>query len=256
MIILNLNTGKSICQKTRSILYGSWFHKSKLSIKQALCVVAAHAAGIGRDALMFYAGIHSPTTAADWRSFFHDICDRAVFELRRGKIGGPGMIIEVDESMLFRRKNHVGRLLSAEQTPTWVFGGVCRQTGDAFLVPVIRRDEATLLTAIHDNIEAGSTIMSDCWGGYINVNSLGYQHFRVNHRYNFISPQDTEVHTQTVERMWKSLKDIIPEKTSEDDKWRYLAEYIFKRHIGWYNLTIGERILAILKAITEINFNN
>jgi len=35
--------------------------------------------------------------------------------------------------------------------------------------------------------------------------NAGFQHFTVNHRYNFIDPE-TSAHTQTIERLWGSTK--------------------------------------------------
>ena len=42
------------------------------------------------------------------------------------QIGGTGMIVEIDETQMIKRKNGVGRVLPE----IWVLGGICRQTGD------------------------------------------------------------------------------------------------------------------------------
>jgi hypothetical protein len=44
----------------------------------------------------------------------------------------------------------------------WVFGGVERETGKCFLIPVEWRDKETLLVAIKDWI-LPETLISDCW---------------------------------------------------------------------------------------------
>ena len=47
-----------------------------------------------------------------------------------------------------------------------VFGGVERGSGRCFLVPVEKRDAATLLPLIHEYIAPGTTIYSDKWAAY------------------------------------------------------------------------------------------
>jgi transposase-like protein len=47
-----------------------------------------------------------------------------------------------------------------------VFGGVERDSGRCFLVPVDRRDAATLLPLIYEYIAPGTTIYSDKWAAY------------------------------------------------------------------------------------------
>lgn len=45
----------------------------------------------------------------------------------------------------------------------WIFGGVERETGKCFLIPVERRDKDTLLVVIKEWILPGTLIISDCW---------------------------------------------------------------------------------------------
>ena len=59
-------------------------------------------------------------------------------------IGGPGSIVEIDESKFGKRKYHRGHRVEGQ----WVFGGYERETGKSFLVPVERRDAETLLPII------------------------------------------------------------------------------------------------------------
>jgi hypothetical protein len=65
--------------------------------------------------------------AADWSSYFRDICAIYMCEVAGEKIGGAGKVVEIDETKIFKRKNHQGRLTSSEERAEWVFGGICRQ---------------------------------------------------------------------------------------------------------------------------------
>jgi hypothetical protein len=55
------------------------------------------------------------------------------------------------------------------------------------------------------NIELGSNM----WRGYTNLERLSYQNYRINHRTNFVDPEDSRVHTQTIERLWRDVKEHI-----------------------------------------------
>ena len=70
---------------------------------------------------------------------------------------------------------------------------------------VERRDRATLLPIILNEIEQGSTIHSDMWRAYSSLVNHGYTHNAVNHSENFIDPT-TGAHTQTIECVWRHVK--------------------------------------------------
>ena len=57
-----------------------------------------------------------------------------------------------------------------------VFGGTEEDSHSCFLVTIERRDEATLLPLIKKWIIPGTTIISDCWKCYKNLNGIGYKH--------------------------------------------------------------------------------
>jgi hypothetical protein len=248
------SAGKTTCRKTKSILTDSWFAKNKTDIRTALFCVAAYANSMNNSQFSFLTGLKSTESITNWKAFFRDICSNIINDGDAQKIGGPGLTVEVDETLVFKRKNHCGRLLQTEIDETWILGGICRETDQAFIVPVPDRTAPTLLRAIHANIVSGSKVFTDFWASYTRLSEEGFFHSRVNHSYNFLNPEDKNVHTQKIERMWRTLKSVIPKGCSSETRWSYLGEFIFKQRHGWYSLTPGQRICLILNKIKTIKF--
>ena len=69
------------------------------------------------------------------------------------------------------------------------------------------RSAATLIPLIKKFIRPNSVIISDGWKAYNSIGSEGYEHKVVNHSENFVDPHDPETHTQTVERLWRDIKE-------------------------------------------------
>lgn len=167
-------------------------------------------------------------TTVQWMGYMREACTHNLLNKPRKKIGGVGKIVEIDESLFTKRKNNAGRILP----PQWIFGGLCRETRECFLIQVPDRSAATLTKAISDNIEEGTTIYSDSWRGYKSneLEEAGFEHFKVNHRFNFIDPT-TGAHTQTIERLWGSAKwrNKKQRGTARHHLDSYLAEFMCRQ---------------------------
>ena len=93
-----------------------------------------------------------------------------------------------------------------------------------------KRDSATLVPLIKEYVEAGSTIITDCWKAYDCLSREDFQHLTVNHSINFVDPE-TGAHTQNVECQWWQIKRSLPSThTRSDDAFGfYLAEYMWRK---------------------------
>ena len=99
------------------------------------------------------------------------------------KLGGPGKTVEVDETKIGKRKSQKGRLVEGQ----WIFGMVQRDSGGMrYVAP-------------------GTTIISDCWGGYNKLEAEGFDHLTVNHSQNCVDPQ-SGAHTQKIEASCRAIK--------------------------------------------------
>ncbi|CAI9724867.1 Hypothetical predicted protein [Octopus vulgaris] len=146
-------------------------------------------------------------TSRDWLSLCAEVCQYWA-ENQQNVIGGPGLEVEVDETVLVRRKYQRGRIVKT----VWLFGGLERLTKKAFVVPLStecdegdKRDVKTLIQLITRYIRQGSIIYSDCRRTYSNLDNLGYTHYQINHS----DPLNTSNDTHNIEQLWKSLKKCI-----------------------------------------------
>jgi hypothetical protein len=94
----------------------------------------------------------------------------------------------------------------------WLFGGIERRDDGefrCFMRLVYNRSEGHLCHLICEHIAEGTHIISDGWAAYANLSTMGYQHSVVIHDENFVSPDDSNIHTQRIESTWSSLKRFI-----------------------------------------------
>lgn len=141
-------------------------------------------------------------------------------------VGGPGIIVEIDESKIAKRKYHKGHHVEG----AWVFGGIERtEQKKVFITEVADRTAETLLDAISRFIRPGSIIYSDMWRGYTGISDeLGLEHFSVNHSVEFVD-SETGVHTNTIEATWCGLKLLIPKRNRTKGIENHLWEYVWRK---------------------------
>ena len=175
---------KRRCNIRRSAREGSFLEKTHHPLTTYFYLVChiLHTSPPRQQLLMWNYRV-SDHFVVDWYSFCREVF---IFDAQRtsAKLGGPGKTVEVDEAKFGRRKYNRGRFIEGQ----WVFGGVERGSGKCFLVPVERRDSATLLQIIEEWILPGTTIISDCWKAYNCLEDAGFVHQRVNHKQNVVDP--------------------------------------------------------------------
>ena len=68
---------------------------------------------------------------------------------------------------------------------------------------------------IVENVNPGSKIYSDKFSSYVtkfsnsHLNPLGFDHYFVNHSLTFVDPINNDIHTNNIERTWRSLRASI-----------------------------------------------
>ena len=167
----------------------------------------------------------SSETITTYFRAYKEVCEFGLSLIKKSKIGGKGLTVEIDESKFGKRKYNRGRKVKGQ----WVIGGICNETNDVFLVSVDKRDRETLIPIIVANVEQGSIISTDCWGAYNDLSQYGYIHETVNHSKYFVDPS-TGTNTQKIENLWRCVKRTLPDTHKVKESFDLeLAEYLWRR---------------------------
>ncbi|VDN58144.1 unnamed protein product [Dracunculus medinensis] len=223
---------KRTCQRKMRIRSGNWLEGSRIPISTILrfmrcwCEDLTSIEWCQRELKL------SKDTTVDWNNRMREVCIFAV-QRNKKKIGGEGLIVEIDESLFTKRKNSTSRMLSQQ----WIFGGICRETGDLFMEEVPDRSAKTLLTVITENVKEGTTIYSDCWRSYTTeeLNETGFEDLKINQKYNFVDPKMD---------IWRNKKH---RGTARHQLSTYLAEFLWRQRVRDQDI-----FLAFLREILSL----
>jgi transposase-like protein len=169
----------------------------------------------------------------------HDLTEEAC------RVGGPGIVVEVDESKLARRLNNRGHRVNG----AWVIGGVERTPErKLFVTRVQNRNAETLQAAISSHVVEGSIVHTDGWRGYSFLNNDNrYEHRVVNHSNTFVSPDGT--HTNTIEGTWSALKRRVPYRNrTESNLDCHVFKFIWMRQ---YSTHLWDAFLNALARLSQ-----
>ena len=195
--IIRGKKGKKKCSYSISKFTGTFMERSKLpAYKIVLFVNIFVRKHFSHDIVIENLQINK-STSVDWRSFCSEVCENWLHH--QEPIGGENVVVEIDETLMVKRKYNCGRELSQ----VWLFGGIERVSKKIFIIPLVdqKRDAATLIPLIHKYIKAKSIIISDAWKAYAKLSEYDYTHQVINHSENFVNPLNKNIHTQNIERL-------------------------------------------------------
>jgi transposase-like protein len=169
---------------------------------------------------------HSPNTVvAMWRHFRNLVI--SMLEEEDVMIGGPNIIVELDEKKLGKRKFNRGHRVEG----VWLLVGVERsEERKVFVVPVAKRDTNTLRSMILRHVRWGSIVYTDMWRGYLWMDNItNYEHHTVNHSVEFKN-HETGVHTNTVEGTNSGIKRVIQVRSRlREGMEKHLGEFVWRK---------------------------
>lgn len=233
---------KKSCRKQISIFKTSFFSTSKLKINEILWISYLYLHKTPISEIVKTVGVGSEAVC-NWTSYVRQLLAENI-NYEQVQIGGEGIIIEVDETKLGKRKYHRGHKVDG----VWVIGGVER-TGQKkmFLQEVENRNYETILEIFKIYVLPGSIVYTDGWAPYIRVcKELNLTHKKVNHKYHFKNPEDG-THTNTIEGNNNGLKTLIkPRNRSRKNINDWLYYFIWRRI---YSKTIWKSFIDSIKEI-------
>ena len=121
--------------------------------------------------------------------------------------------------------------------------------------PDNKRDSITLLPLIRHYIKRGTTIITDCWGAYNDLEGYGYNHLTVNHSDpdNPFINQKTGANTQTIESAWRAMKRrICRGGVPIDDLMGHLCEYLWQRYMKMKKLDPFVQLINLIIQMVRV----
>lgn len=219
------------CKRSRSVFSNSYFEDIRLNLRVYFRMIYMWASNNLQSEIVDEMGVDK-NTVCDFAKDLREVCFVRCMEFEEmlGGIGedGESLIVEIDESLFFKRKYNRGRIRNQQ----WVLGMIERISGKCILIPVPDRSTNTLLEIIRRYVRPGSTIITDGWAAYNELdNDPSYIHYRVIHDYNFVDPEDDMIHTQNIEGTWAHAKRKLRMQHGTEPEYLegYLFEYMFRR---------------------------
>lgn len=236
---------KSGCRQDVQLRLNTWLQNSRIGFDKIILFIYCWSHKLtAQEFCERELGINH-NTVVDWNNYLREVC-AAKLLANPLVIGGPGLTVEIDESVFAKRKYNVGRVPKQQ----WVFGGICRETKECFLYAVENRSAASLMPIIINSIAPGTLIISDKWKSYNGIRNCNrnYDHQTVNHSQNFIDP-DSGAHTNTVERMWGVAKSSFRRRFGNHSQLldSYLCEFMWRKRLP-QQANVFEEILKDIAA--------
>ena len=235
------------CRKSYSLYTGSLIAKINIPISSLLRLVYCYSQNLKVGLSATHSAL-SRVSGCKWFRILRRLITLKILITRDVKIGGIGKPVEIDETHLCKKKNNTGHVLEMEVV--WIVDSRCREDKTVFMRYVTCRSAENLEIIICECVETGTRIITDMWRGYWHLNDFGFYHFTINHKYYFVDPIDRSIHTQNIERVWRSLKEFLPSPISRENLFCYLGSFVYS--YGIRDVPLLDRFYHLIDLIKEI----
>lgn len=124
--------------------------------------------------------------------------------------------VEIDESQLYKMKKSYANGRSYVYSDVWLIGFRERKSKRFLIFPTDDRSANFFIPLLLKHVKQGTTVYTDSFSVYVNnfrflpeskLQRHGYIHKFVNHKLTFVNELFPDIHTNTVEALWKDIKD-------------------------------------------------
>lgn len=157
--------------------------------------------------------------------------------------------VEIDETFVGGKGKNRKNIPNFNEIPKEVVMGMVERKGRAYLKHIPNTGKWTLLEQIQKNVDKKASIMTDNYGGYIQLHRYGYNHFSVNHSIG--EYKRGEIHTQNIENIWSQLKRGIFGVYRHVSK-EYLQDYVNEYSFRYNHRNSGNMFEDLFKQIQPV----
>jgi transposase len=142
-------------------------------------------------------------------------------------LGGPGEVVEIDETLIGGSVSGMGSGYKGNKT---CVVGMMERGGELVTRVVTSRTKSAMQSVILSQVLPGTTLNTDEFGGYKDIDQSGYHHVKVNHSAGeYAKPCGAGVNA--IEGIWAQLKRGINGThihVSGKHLWKYLGEFEYR----------------------------
>lgn len=236
------------CTKRASLREGTCFKNSKYTLNEILCLIYE----FSKEKLIKDVSSElefDRNAIIRWYSIFRSAME-LYLESSYQKLGGEGVIVQIDETVIAKRKYNRGRNVPQQ----WLYGAIDTITNHCILKCIDDRSKVTLKRVILETLTKGSIVHSDQWSSYISIfkDDNNFTHQTVNHSVNFVNPENG-VHTNNIENLWMLLKQSLRRKylRNRQNLELYLAEFCARHKFNNNPRIIFYLVCEALKLLNE-----
>lgn len=247
---------KNCCKPSISRSLNTWFENVKLPLPTVFRLMYCYS----RDYDYYQTLIEtssatrgvavSEATISDWFNYCRETVVVFVLENleNQEQIGGPGRVVQIDESKFGKRKYNRGRRVDGH----WVLGMVDDVTNELRLevCPNNERSAEVLIPLIKKHVKPGTIIHTDYWRAYDSLPAHGYIHRKVNHSdpdNPFVAEDGT--HTQHIESQWRYLKRRFNKINYKGNFEDWMVEYVWRCAIKKNHQDAFKELLRAIKHV-------
>ena len=148
---------------------------------------------------------------------------------KKQKLSGE---VEIDEMYYGKKKGSIGRNTNGKV----ILFGLKQRDGKVIIKKVDNCKAETLIPQITANVSKNTTIYSDSFKTYNQIDKNNYTHKKINHSKEFVNKEDNTIHTNSIENIWRQVRRYLKVYNGVRKNFNlFLDEVLFRINYSSYN---------------------